>query len=168
MATQIKVGVLSDTHFHSISEGVDFIQYLLEHHFSDVDAILHAGDLVHPDVPLLFGEVPFFCVRGNMDSVDLIAPEQRVVEFAGYRIGLIHGWGDADDLEERLLSHCQSVKLDCLVYGHSHLPVCHMVDSILVMNPGSATDRRRAPWHSVGMLIIGDGIRGEIINIDVE
>lgn len=168
MVEQIKIGVLSDTHFYSLAEGVDFIQFLLENFFNDVDAILHAGDLVHPDVPVLFGHIPFYCVRGNMDSVDSEAPVQRVIELAGHRIGLIHGWGDAQDLEERLLSHCEPEQLDCLVYGHSHLPVCHTVNSILVMNPGSATDRRRAPWHSVGMLYVGQEIRGEIINIDVE
>lgn len=167
MANQIKIGVLSDTHFHSVLEGANFIQTLMQHQFCDVDAILHAGDLVHPDVPLLFAEVPFYCVRGNMDSDDLIAPERRVIEFAGYRIGLIHGWGDVQGLERRLLNDCQAMELDCLVYGHSHLPVCHTVDSVLVMNPGSATDRRRAPWHSVGILTIDEGIRGEIINIDV-
>ena len=168
MSKQIKVGVISDTHIRSLDEGAEFIQYLLSHHFAGVDAVLHAGDLVHPDLPLLFADRPFYCVKGNMDSVELDAPDQRIVEFGGYRIGLIHGWGDAVDLESRLLLHCQSVELDCLVYGHSHKPVCHKVGSVLVMNPGSATDRRRAPWHSIGMLYLDEEIRGEIINIDVE
>lgn len=168
MAKQIKIGVLSDTHFYSLEEGAEFVQQLLAQQFADVDAILHAGDLVHPDVPLLFAEYPFYCVRGNMDSVELAAPEQQIIEFSGFRIGLIHGWGDGDNLESRLLEHCQAAELDCLVYGHSHKPVCHTVGSILVMNPGSATDRRRAPWHSVGILTIDEEIHGEIINIDVE
>lgn len=167
MAKQYKIGVISDTHFHSMVEGIEFVAQLCQHQFADVDAILHAGDMVHPDIELLFEHVPFYAVRGNMDFVLADVPEQRVVEIGGYRIGLIHGWGSAHDLEQRLLNHVMSVDLDCLVYGHSHMPVCHSVGSLLVMNPGSATDRRSAPWHSVGMLYVDKTIHGEIINIDV-
>ncbi|OQY17280.1 MAG: hypothetical protein B6I36_09215 [Desulfobacteraceae bacterium 4572_35.1] len=163
---QLKIGVISDTHFRSMVQGAKLIDELCQHCFADVDTILHAGDMIHPDVALLFSGVPFYAVRGNNDPAVDGVPQYRVVEIGGYRIGLIHGWGYLGDLEKRMINHFSSAELDCLVYGHSHEPVCHEVEGLLVMNPGSAAQRRSAPWHSVGVLHLGDKISGEIINID--
>jgi predicted phosphodiesterase len=35
--------------------------------------------------------------------------------------------------------------------------VCDDRDGLLLLNPGSPTERRRAPWHSYGELVIEDG-----------
>lgn len=164
---EFKIGVISDTHFSSLAQGVDLIEDLCQGQFADVDAILHAGDMVHPDIALLFADKPFYAVRGNNDPVVDGVPLHRIIEFGGYTIGLIHGWGAISDLESRMIDYFSAVRLDCLIYGHSHQPVCHTVGDMLVMNPGSAAQRRAAPWHSVGVLNLGDKISGEIINIDV-
>jgi len=163
---QIKIGVISDTHFRSLSEGHTLIAELLEDEFADVDAIFHAGDMIHPDISILFSDVPFYAVRGNNDPPVTGVPQYRVIELSGYRIGLIHGWGNYDDMEHRMIEFFSDTRLDCLIYGHTHRPVCHEVGDMLVLNPGSAADRRHAPWHSVALLYIDDNIRGEIINID--
>ncbi|MDY0189701.1 MAG: hypothetical protein RBR22_03115 [Desulfuromonas sp.] len=60
LAKKFKVGVISDTHFHSLAQGKKLISRLMEQYFADVDAILHAGDMVHPDISLLFAGVPFY------------------------------------------------------------------------------------------------------------
>lgn len=162
----LKIGVLSDTHFRTLAQGAKLIGELLDVHFADADVILHAGDMIHPDIGLLFADVPFYAVRGNNDPAVHGVPEYRIIELGGYRIGLIHGWGNYADLEQRMIAYCAGDNLDCLVYGHSHYAVCHKVGNILVINPGSTTDRRRSPCHSVAMLYLGDSLRGEIINID--
>lgn len=161
-----KIGVISDTHFHSLADGAALIERLRGGCFRDVDAIIHAGDMVHPDVALLFAEVPFYPVLGNMDQASSEVPVKRIVEIDGWRIGVMHGWGTRHDLEPRVLAQFAGQRIDCLVYGHSHRPVCHWHDDLLIVNPGSAADRRQAPWHSVAILYLDKTLQGEIINID--
>lgn len=161
-----RVGVLSDTHLTANGETLGFIAELERTWFADVDLILHAGDLVDADILQAFTRCPTLAVRGNMDPPAPNLPDKRIIEIGGARIGLMHGWGGSYDLEDRLLKSFRGETLDVLVYGHSHRPVCHRRNGILLFNPGSAADRRRMPYHSVGLLEIGDRIEGRIIPID--
>lgn len=161
-----KIGVLSDTHIENSALGFSLVRDLLEGCFRDVEMILHAGDIVHPDVLLGFSGRTVHAVRGNMDRLVRDIPIRKIVEAGGFRIGLIHGWGSPERLEERLVREFHGERLDCLVYGHSHQPACHRRDGILFFNPGSPTDRRCAPYHSVGILEVGDRIEGRIIPLD--
>lgn len=162
----LKIGVLSDTHIVDLASGLPFLEELVARYFSDVDMILHAGDMVDPDIAIAFTGRPFHVVRGNMDPPARGVSNRKVIEAGGFRIGLIHGWGAPDTLEDRVLREFHGERLDCLVYGHSHQPACHLRDGILFFNPGSATDRRRAPRHTVGILTIGERIEGRIVPID--
>jgi putative phosphoesterase len=99
-----------------------------------------------------------------MDPAAPDLPLRRVVEFAGVRIGLIHGWGPPAGLVLRLRREFADLSVDCLVFGHSHVPLCQQEDGLLLFNPGSATDRRGQPHCSIGLLEVEDGaIRGRII-----
>jgi putative phosphoesterase len=51
--------------------------------------------------------------------------------------------------------HCVDARV--VVFGHSHIPLIEDVDGLLLLNPGSATDRRRQPHCSVALLTISDG-----------
>nr|WP_320051041.1 metallophosphoesterase family protein [uncultured Desulfuromonas sp.] len=161
-----KIAVLSDTHFNSLDEAAGLIARLMSSCFAGVDAVIHAGDMVHPDLSLLFDGLPFYTVQGNMDVGHPHVPLQRIMTIESWRIGVVHGWGPRDDLEARMIEHFSAANLDCLIYGHSHVPVCHRVGDLLVVNPGSAADRRNAPWHSVAVLHVGETLDAEIINID--
>ena len=161
-----KLGVLSDTHLPASGEALAFLTDLDEGPFAGVDMILHAGDLVDPEILHAFTHCPVLAVRGNMDPDGPGVPLKRVIEVGAARIGLMHGWGASYDLEDRLLKEFHGANLDVLVYGHSHRPVCHRRDGILLFNPGSATDRRNMPYHSVGILEIGEDITGNIIRLD--
>jgi len=79
---------------------------------------------------------------------------------------MTHGWGVLAGIEERVLESFSTDCLDVLVFGHSHRPVCRQDGSVLLLNPGSPTDRRSAPYHSVGLLHINSEVKGEIIRID--
>jgi len=161
-----KIGVLSDTHLVSLADATDLATSLLQGPFADVDAILHAGDMVHPQLIDCFDPVPCYAVRGNMDEPSAGTPYKRVVGFDGLRIGLIHGWGARTGLERRVVDEFTGKRIDCLVYGHSHYPVCSQQSDLLIFNPGSPTDRRSAPTHTVGILTIENGaITGEIISL---
>ena len=160
MKHTVKIGVLSDTHLHEVTK--EFVQ-IYDQYLSAMDLILHAGDVVSPDVIDFLNVKDFHGVCGNMDPADVkqLLPEKKVLDLAGYRIGLIHGWGQADGLEERIghLFH----HVDIIVYGHSHIASNHMRDGILFFNPGTATGYSSSGKHSIGILELGESPRGEII-----
>jgi hypothetical protein len=162
----VQIGILSDTHFSDLKQGIAFLDALAARYFREAAIILHAGDLVNPDILMAFAGKTVHAVRGNMDPTSCGLPVRKVIAVEGFRIGLVHGWGAPDTLEERVLREFQGESLDCLVYGHSHNPVCHRRDGLLLFNPGSPTDRRWAPYHSVGVLELGSRIEGRIIRLD--
>lgn len=163
----MKIGIISDTHLTSLDEASDLALFLMAGPFADVDAVLHAGDMVIPELLHCFHPLPCYAVQGNMDGAVAGIPQKRVIGFAGKRIGLIHGWGPRSGLEKRILREFSGKQIDCLVYGHSHYPVCKQQGELLLFNPGSPVDRRSAPSHTVGILTIdNDGIRGEIVELD--
>ena len=160
----MKIGVVSDTHFEYLDQGVSFFTQLFASVFSEIDLLLHAGDLVHPDLLGCLTDKPVIAVRGNCDTFDL--PMQRIVQAGKFRIGLKHGWGGLNDLEERIFQSFAGENIDGLVYGHSHFPQVRRKNGLLIMNPGSPTDKRQAPFHSVGLLTVGQRLTGKIINLD--
>jgi putative phosphoesterase len=102
-----------------------------------------------------------------MDPAAADLPHKRILEVAGVRIGLIHGWGPPAGLVERLRREFAATPVDCLVFGHSHTPLCRHEHGVLLFNPGSATDRRQMPYCSVGLLEIAGGtISGRIIALE--
>ena len=162
----LRVAVLSDTHLSDSDDAQAFLLELVESVLAPVDMILHAGDLVAPDLLSVFDDYPLHAVRGNMDPAIPGVPIKKVIDVGGFSIGMMHGWGPSEGIEERIYAEFSSTPLDCLVYGHSHRPACHRRDGVLFFNPGSATDRRRMAYHSVGLLEVGSDIRGTIIPLD--
>lgn len=158
----VRIGVISDTHIPYRARTIPPIVFEI---FRDVAMILHAGDLVTLDViTQLEAQAPVYAVYGNVDPLDVVQklPKKREIEVEGVRIGLVHGDGPGRSTAERALAAFSGV--DCIVFGHSHSPLCQRVDDVLLFNPGSATDRRAQPKHSVGILTVHDGkIDGEII-----
>ena len=60
-----------------------------------------------------------------MDPFVAGVPVKKVIDIQGFIVGLIHGWGAPQGIEERIEGEFVDTTLDCLVYGHSHEPVCH-------------------------------------------
>jgi hypothetical protein len=158
----VKIGVISDTHLSCCDER---LTCLLKDYFRDADLVLHAGDLVDIRVLDAFVGKEVKAVCGNMDlpSVRQALPKKLVFELNNYKVGLIHGWGMPLGIERKLLKEIGRV--DCLVYGHTHRATNAVKDGILFFNPGSATDTRFASRNTIGILEIGDRIRGEIIEL---
>lgn len=163
----IRVGILSDTHLPDSGDALAFLLDLAERYFHGVDAILHAGDVVAPGVLAAFAPTPVYAVRGNMDPATPGIPLKRILEIENFRIGLIHGWGPREGLVKRIRNEFRGASLDCLVYGHSHVPMCQWENGLLLFNPGSATDRRGMPYTSIGLLEIENGtISGRVIPLE--
>lgn len=161
-----RIGVISDTHIVDAWRDDSLLNSIQEQHFQGVDLVLHAGDLVDSQILTQFTACPVMAVCGNMDPPAVDLPMQRVITAGPFRIGLVHGWGAPKGLEQRLLKEFSDENIDCLVYGHSHMPTCRWHREQLLFNPGSPTDRRDAPFHSVGILEIDDKIQGRIIPLD--
>jgi putative phosphoesterase len=129
------------------------------------ELILHAGDFVGAAVlEELERFAPVKAVAGNMDEPALLEllPERRVVEVAGARIGMVHVPGPAAGRAERLVAAFPGC--DAVVYAHTHSPEVSRVSETWVLNPGSPTERRRAPVHSMLMLEVESGdIRPELV-----
>lgn len=119
------------------------------------DAIVHAGDLTSVSALEELRRLgpPVHAVLGNMDEPALAAvlPEELVVELGGVEIGMRHIAVSEEALLERFPG-CAGV-----VFGHSHMPVIERRGTMWLLNPGSPTERRRAPFHSMIVVRIGGG-----------
>ncbi len=162
IAKILKIGVISDTHLKKVTQKLEEIY---EKYLQDMDMILHAGDFVSVEVAEYLNRGNFHGVHGNMDSPDLISrlPQKEVIKAGSRRIGLIHGWGPGEGIEDRIWNEFSNV--DIIVYGHSHTPVNHIREGALLFNPGTAIGYDIFGPHSIGVLEIDDTVRGKIVNI---
>jgi len=158
----MKIGVLSDTH---LNEPHSEFKKMIETHFRDVERIFHAGDFVDMTVAQYLSSLKeLIAVCGNMDPPEIrkAFPRKRIVEIAGFRIGVIHGGGPPFGMESRVRGEFDEVNV--IVYGHTHTPANHQVKNIYFFNPGSPT-RSFIHRPTLGLLHIGEKIEGEIIKI---
>jgi putative phosphoesterase len=153
--------VISDTH---LPRGARRLPELCLKRLHAADLILHAGDLTSvvllEELQALGPRVD--AVLGNVDEPALreLLPEERVVDVAGARIGMRH----APDREERLLARFAGC--GAVVFGHTHLPLVEERQGVWLLNPGSPTERRRSPFHSMLVLEVEAGeIRPELIRL---
>ena len=123
------------------------------------DAILHAGDFVATEVLEQLESLgpPVHAVHGNVDEPALRVrlPAVRLVEAGGARIVMTHDGGRADGRLARLRARFPDA--DAVVFGHSHLPLHEERDGFHIFNPGSPTERRRAPVHTMGLATAHEG-----------
>jgi uncharacterized protein len=159
-----RIGVVSDTHIPTRGR---VLPASLFHRLTDVDLILHAGDLVEESVlDELSALAPVEAVAGNMDPPALQKRLGRckLIRIGAVSIGLIHGDGTRGSTPRRALEAFLSIKPDLVVFGHSHFPLYEQREGVRLFNPGSPVDPRRAPGPSCGLLTVeGGSLRGEII-----
>ena len=142
---------MSDTH---LPRGSRTLPRACLEHLAAADAILHCGDFMTAEVLDFFERIgpPVHAVFGNVDVPDLRdrLPERHVAELGGARIGMVHIPGPARGRLERLRRLFPDA--DAVVFGHTHLPEhADTGDGFQVFNPGSPTERRRAPAHTMGL-----------------
>jgi putative phosphoesterase len=152
----MRIGIVSDTHLPRGRRAMpaDCLERL-----AASDAILHAGDFIERSVleELQALGPPVHAVRGNVDSAELQArlPLVRTVEAAGARIAMLHDAGPAGGRLARMRRRFPDA--DAVVFGHSHLPLLEEHDGFAIFNPGSPTERRRAPHHTMGLATVEAG-----------
>ncbi|MBI4733967.1 MAG: metallophosphoesterase family protein, partial [Rubrobacteridae bacterium] len=55
--------------------------------------------------------------------------------------------------------------VDAIVFGHSHQSFVGNKEGILLLNPGSPTDKRFAEYNTIAILEAGDNLTARVINI---
>ncbi|REJ09810.1 metallophosphoesterase family protein [Halobacillus trueperi] len=148
----MEIIVLSDTHMPKKAKQLPE-RFLKE--LKNVDAIIHAGDWQTLELyETLKDYAPVYGVYGNVDGEEVQNkfPAKQLLEWEGYRIGIVHGHGEKKTTEKRALESFEDGAVDVLIYGHSHIPVLRYFKRTLLFNPGSLTDKRRLPMYSFGKL----------------
>ncbi|MBJ7457127.1 MAG: metallophosphoesterase family protein [Thermoleophilia bacterium] len=153
-APAVTVAVISDTHMPG--RGRTLPEACLAR-LRAADLIIHAGDWSDMGAVGLVRGIgpPVAGVHGNVEepSVRAAMPATAEVDAGGIRIGIVHDAGPEPGRLERLRRRfpgCAGV-----VFGHSHIPLHEVAaDGFWILNPGSPTDRRRAPRHSMAEIIV--------------
>lgn len=158
----MKIGVISDTHLKEVNSRLIDIY---KDYFSDVDMIIHAGDLISEEIVDFLSQKPLHIVHGNMDNFDIKKkfPKKKILEVSGFRLGLIHGWGSPFGIEKRIKSEFNDVH--AIIYGHSHKSANHIDKGVILFNPGTATGFSMSGSHSIGILDVNDEIHSTIITV---
>ena len=160
------IGIISDTHLprgrRRIPDGcVELLR--------GCDLAVHAGDFVSEEALEEIEGIgpPLAAVHGNVDS-DAVRgrlPERQVVEASGARLGLVHDAGPAGGRLARMRARFPDA--DAVVFGHSHIPLHEEGEGFQIFNPGSPTDRRRSPRHTMGLARVEAGaVSFELIDLD--
>jgi uncharacterized protein len=151
----VLIAVISDTH---LPRGKRTLPEACVERLRGADLILHAGDLVAAEVlaDLRALGPPVAAVHGNVDDAEvrMLLPSARMVEAGGARIAMTHDGGPAAGRLQRLRGRFRDA--DAVVFGHSHIPLHERDGGFQIFNPGSPTDRRRQPVHTMGLARVDD------------
>jgi uncharacterized protein len=149
----VLLAIVSDTH---MPKGGRAIPAACVERMRAADLILHAGDFVdRPVLREIAAHGPVAAVHGNVDSFEVrgLLPKTRVVEAGGARIAMVHNGGPAAGRLARMRDRFANT--DAVVFGHSHLPLHERgQDGFQIFNPGSPTERRQAPAHTMGVATV--------------
>ncbi len=163
----LTIGVVSDTHVYPHGArrlppevGALFVRF-------NVGLILHAGDVNTGRVLAELADVaPVIAVTGNNDDADLreiIAAEERFT-VGNFTFAMIHGHGGRSARSEARRVSTSAGPVDCVIYGHSHIPLIEREGESILFNPGSATDRRWGDYFGVGLISVsGTAIDPELV-----
>jgi uncharacterized protein len=152
----MQVAVIGDTH---MPRGSRSLPARCREILAKSDLILHVGDFCSRGFFEQLAQLglPLEAVHGNVDDPWLRStlPERLVINASGVRVGLVH---DAGPRRGRLARMRQKFPdADAVLFGHSHLPLLEEEDGFQLFNPGSPTERRRAPHRTMGVGTVSDG-----------
>ena len=145
------VAVISDTH---MPRGARRLPDRCVELLDGADLILHAGDFCTLRGA---GEIeahgPVAAVHGNVDEPALVRGLPARAHGRARRRAASPSLHDAGPARGRLDRMRRAFPdADAVVFGHSHLPLHERApDGFQIFNPGSPTERRRAPRHTMGL-----------------
>ena len=146
----VVIAVISDTH---LPRGRRRLPDACVERIRDADLVVHAGDFTAPEVHDEIAAIgpPVRAVHGNVDAatLKLRLPETDAFDAGGATVALIHDAGPSKRRLERMRARFPDAA--AVIFGHSHIPLHEEADGFQIFNPGSPTDRRRQPEHTMGM-----------------
>jgi putative phosphoesterase len=159
--TPVRVGLVSDTHGH--------VDRRLAALFAGCDAIVHAGDVVEPEILAVLGAVaPVTAIRGNNDEGTPLArlPETALVPLGALTALVVHDLGARERPKPPAREILARRHPEIVVHGHSHRPGAVLVAGTLFVNPGSAGPRRfRLPRAAALLTVRGRAARVELLDL---
>jgi len=160
----VRLAIIADTH---MPRGRRRLPERCVEELQAADLIVHAGDFSDSSVLAALRDVgPLVAVQGNVDTPELRRelPESVSFEAAGATLAVVHDAGPAKGRLDRLRARFPGA--DAVVFGHSHLPLHEERDGFQIFNPGSPTERRRAPTRTMGRArVSGGAIAFELIEL---
>jgi predicted phosphodiesterase len=93
-------------------------------------------------------------------------PAELRVDAGQVRLGMVHDAGPAAGRLRRLRERFSDC--DAVVFGHSHIPLHETAPDggFQIFNPGSPTDRRRQPRHTMGLARVqGQDLGFELVDL---
>lgn len=132
------------------------------------DAVLHAGDVTGAELLASLDRLaPVHAVLGNNDTgLRGRLPERLELDLDGVRVAMVHDGGARQRRGERFTRWFPDA--DLVVFGHSHLPEHERgPGDQRRFNPGSPTQRRRAPSRTYGWLEVRDGRIVELEHVEL-
>jgi hypothetical protein len=161
----LQIAVISDTH---MPRGNRRLPEACVGRLREADLIVHAGDLMRLSVLReLEAYGPVVAVYGNADDAQVRAalPAETSLDAGGVTIAVVHDAGAAKGRLARLRRRFPDA--DAVVFGHSHIPLHEEdADGFQIFNPGSPTERRRAPRNTMGIATVAGGrVRFELIAV---
>ncbi|MCW2920977.1 MAG: Phosphoesterase [Thermoleophilia bacterium] len=162
----VRILVTSDTHLTIGARLPDGLLRLADR----ADHVIHAGDLVRMDVfDTLATLAPVTAVVGNVDDAEVASqlPDRATVTLDGITFGVVHDGGGSNGRHERLRGWFPGASV--IVFGHSHMPeLATLEDGTMIINPGSPTQRRRAPRHTAVWMELEDGTiaAADLVHLD--
>ncbi|SDM76133.1 hypothetical protein SAMN04488137_1817 [Fictibacillus solisalsi] len=162
----MKIVVVSDTH---MPKRANKIPERLIADLQNADLIIHAGDWQTPEVfHQLRQYAPIEGVTGNVDRPEMrdLFNETLLLKVNRFTIGVVHGHGAKQTTEKRAIATFNEVDVDCIIFGHSHIPKNYCHNGVLMLNPGSPTDKRREKYYSHAILTIDNELTAKHIFYD--
>lgn len=164
----MRIAIISDTH---LPRGKRRLPDACVAELRAADLILHGGDIATVGVleELEALGPPVRAVVGNVDEPAVAArgvPETACFAVAeGVRIAMVHDAGPAKGRLARLRRRFPDA--DAVVFGHSHIPLHEEDGGLQIFNPGSPTDRRRQPRHTMGVAdVVGQRLTFRLLALD--
>ena len=152
----MRLALIADTH---MPRGARRLPAACVRRLVEADLIVHAGDFTGPEALAEIESLgpPLVAVRGNVDAPEVVArlPERAEFEAEGVRIAVVHDAGPRRGRPARLRRMFPDA--DAVVFGHSHLPLHEAEEDFQIFNPGSPTERRRTPAHTMGVADVSGG-----------
>ena len=153
------LGIVSDTHLPRFGSA---LPRALEAGLREagVERILHCGDMTDLLAVELFERIaPVDAIAGNNDGREIRERygRKKILSIDDVRVGLIHGDAGPHAAPRNAFEAFANESVDVICFGHSHRPLHERRGEVLLLNPGSPTDKRMNPRYSYATLRLDSG-----------